>query len=104
MNTNTQAESGPNYGCLYTRPNPIWYFLQIDQSGPISIYMNSPTGNDIDFVCWGPFNDPVSPCTAQLTANCSSCPNNTSNPTFYPSGNMVDCSYDPAYYENVHIF
>ncbi|NMC98611.1 MAG: hypothetical protein GYA62_02660, partial [Bacteroidales bacterium] len=58
MNTNTQAESGPNYGCLYTRPNPIWYFLQIDQSGPISIYMNSPTGNDIDFVCWGPFNDP----------------------------------------------
>lgn len=103
MNTNTSAESGPNYACLYTQPNPVWYYLKILDPGNITIYMNSPTGNDIDFVCWGPFNDPVSPCTAQLTAACSSCPNNTSNPNFYPSGNTVDCSYDPASYEIVHI-
>jgi len=103
MNTNTSAESGPNYGCLYSQPNPIWYYLLIDQSGPITIYMESPTGNDIDFACWGPYTDEVTPCTAQLTAACSSCPNNTSNPNFYPSGNMVDCSYDPAEYEYVHI-
>ena len=103
MNTNTSAESGPNYACLVTQPNPVWYYLKILDPGDITIYMNSPSGNDIDFTCWGPFNDPVSPCTAQLTANCSSCPNNTANPNFYPSGNTVDCSYDPAPYENVHI-
>ncbi|MCX7955348.1 MAG: PKD domain-containing protein, partial [Bacteroidales bacterium] len=108
MNTNTQAENGPNYACLCTKPNPIWYYLLIDQSGPITIQIQSPTGNDIDFVCWGPFTDPHAPCQGQLTANCtgcasSGCPNNTSNPNFYPSGNVVDCSYDPAPYETVHI-
>jgi len=103
MNTNTTAESGPNYSCLYTQPNPVWYYLKILDPGNITIYLNSPTGNDIDFTCWGPFNDPVTPCTAQLTAACSSCPNNTSDPNFYPSGNTVDCSYDPNEYEYVHI-
>ncbi len=103
MNTNTTAETGPNYGCLLSQPNPVWYYLLIDQSGPITIYMESPTGNDIDFACWGPFTNPNTPCTAQLTAACSSCPNNTTDPSFYPSGNMVDCSYDPAEYEYVHI-
>lgn len=103
MNTNTSAESGPNYACLISQPNPVWYYLKILDPGNITIYINSPTGNDIDFICWGPFNDPVTPCTAQLTAACYSCPNNTSNPYFYPSGNTVDCSYDPAPYETVHI-
>ncbi|PKP17543.1 MAG: hypothetical protein CVU05_15365, partial [Bacteroidetes bacterium HGW-Bacteroidetes-21] len=103
MNTNTTAESGPDYGCLYSQPNPYWYYMLIDQSGDITIYMNSPTGNDIDFVAWGPFSSPTAPCTAQLTNNCSSCPNNTSDPNFYPSGNTIDCSYDPAYEETIHI-
>lgn len=103
FNINTIAEYGPNYGCLYTQPNPMWFNIQISQPGDLIFNLTSPTGNDIDFVCWGPFNDPTSPCTAQLTANCSSCPDNTSNPNFYPSGNMVDCSYSPASYENIHI-
>lgn len=108
MNTNTSAEAGPNYACLCAQPNPVWYYLKILDPGNITIYINSPTGNDIDFVCWGPFNSPTTPCVSQLTANCSGCassgcPNNTSDPNFYPSGNVVDCSYDPAEYEYCHI-
>ena len=26
------GESGPYYDCLYTQPNPAWYYLQIDQT------------------------------------------------------------------------
>jgi gliding motility-associated-like protein len=103
MNTNTSAESGPNYSCLYTEPNPVWYYLRILDPGNITINITSPSGNDVDFTCWGPFNDPNTPCDAQLTAACTSCPNNTSDPSFYPSGNTVDCSYDPAPTENCHI-
>ncbi len=101
--TNTSAESGPNYGCLYSQPNPVWYYFKISQSGKLTINISSPTGNDLDFACWGPFSDPITPCVTQLTANCTSCPNNTSDPAFYPSGNLVDCSYDPSYTENCHI-
>jgi hypothetical protein len=33
---------------------------------------------DIDFICWGPFTDPFSPCVEGLTA-----------------GSAIDCSYSP---------
>ncbi len=113
LGTNTTAEPGPNYGCLYTYPNPYWYFLKILDPGDITIHLSS--GVDIDFACWGPFSSPTAPCVTQLTANCSGdccptsaydescCPNNTSNPGFWPCGNMVDCSYDMLPTEDVHI-
>jgi PKD repeat protein len=107
MNTGTTAESGPNYACLCMVPDPVWYYLLIDNSGPISIGISSPS-NDVDFVCWGPFTSPTAQCTAGLTANCSgcvsgTCPNNTTSPSFYPSGVTVDCSYDAAHSETCHI-
>lgn len=86
MGTGTSSEAGPDYGCLYSQPNPYWYYLQVDQSGNITIYMESPTGNDIDFICWGPFASPTAPCTAQLTAT-----------------NTVDCSYSSLEYETCNI-
>jgi len=97
------GQSGPNYGCLGSTPNPAWYYMQVATSGPIVIYMHSTPQVDIDFACWGPFTSAYGPCTAQLTAACTSCPNNTSNPTFYPSGNLVDCSYSTSWNETVHI-
>ena len=106
MGTNVSAETGPNYACLYSQPNPYWYYFRVQDSGDITISMSSPTGNDVDFACWGPFTSPTTPCTALLTANCTSCPNNTSLAwpnTTYPSGNLIDCSYDPAPNETVHI-
>lgn len=103
LNINTQAQTGPNYGCLYAQPNPTWYFIKVASGGDFVFDIVSPTGNDVDFACWGPFQDPSNPCTLDLTAACSSCPNNTQDSTFYPSGNLVDCSYDPAPTETLHI-
>ena len=98
--TNTTAQNGPDYECLTTQPNPAWYFLKIGTAGNIEITLTNSQGVDIDFICWGPFADPTSPCTAQLTNNgngffgfCSS----------YPCGNTVDCSYDPQAVEVVNI-
>ena len=68
MNTETIAEDGPDYGCLCEQPNPVWYYLLIDNPGNITIGISSPTGNDVDFTAWGPFSSPTAPCTAQLTA------------------------------------
>ena len=97
----------PNYGCLCTMPNPAWYFMQIGTSGNLTIHISTTPAHDVDFICWGPFTSPTAACTGQLTGNCtvcySGCPNNTDNPTFYPSGNIVDCSYSINATEDCHI-
>lgn len=79
--TNTTAQVGPDYDCLYSQPNPAWYFLQISVSGPLTIHMaSSPGVVDIDFACWGPFTTLTNAC------------NNLTN--------VVDCSYSAANTEN----
>ena len=60
------GESGPNYYCLNTTPNPAWYFMRIGTPGSINIYMYSTPSVDIDFCCWGPFDNPESPCPQGL--------------------------------------
>ena len=44
---------GNNYGCLTTQPNPVWYYLEIDQPGNLNITLSninsSGVGVDIDF-------------------------------------------------------
>ncbi|MCQ2322086.1 MAG: PKD domain-containing protein [Bacteroidales bacterium] len=75
-----QGESGPCYdlnkgtaACLHSTPNPAWYYMRIDQPGNINIYMYSTPSYDIDFICWGPFDDYLEPCphngTTQLTCD-----------------------------------
>jgi gliding motility-associated-like protein len=107
MATGTSAETGPNYACLCSQPNPVWYYMLIDQPGNLIVHIYSPTGNDVDFVCYGPYNTLTGACN-QLTAACSGCgigcPDNTEDPSFYPSGNVVDCSYDPSSDEYLHIY
>ena len=56
------GEPGPYYACLGTRPNPAWYYMRILEPGDMDIYMYSSPRVDIDFCCWGPFDDPVEPC------------------------------------------
>lgn len=80
------AQTGPNYGCLYSQPNPAWYFMQIANPGSITIDISSTPYNDIDFICYGPFNSLNGVCTAQLSA-----------------ANTVDCSYSASGYEQVNI-
>jgi gliding motility-associated-like protein len=92
-----------NYGCLFTQPNPVWYFMQIDQSGELvfEIVQNTqfdangnPTGQplDVDFIAWGPFTD------TQYCNDLDSCDTCGSNPfdNNYPYGNVIDCSYSAA--------
>ncbi|WP_378177545.1 T9SS type B sorting domain-containing protein [Aquimarina sp. SS2-1] len=89
----SSSEIGPNYGCLATQPFPAWYYLQIEDTGALTFRISQSsnedgTGNqlDVDFICYGPFSDPVSPCTAQLT-----------------TANTVDCSYLPDAVETMTI-
>ena len=102
--------SGPNYGCLGSSPmskQSFWYYMRVGVAGNITIKIEA--SFDVDFALWGPFNNETDPCpttagqTGMLTANCSSCPNNTSNPNFYPSGNLHDCSFSGQSYEYAHV-
>ena len=106
-------------GCLYSTPNPSWNTIQIGDSGDINIQITqntsfddngNPDGNflDVDFVLWGPFVQGDDFCAeGVLDQGCPEpgfdCPNNTTNPNFYPYGNIVDCSYDAASVENLTI-
>lgn len=75
------GEPGPNYACLNTTPNPAWYYMRIGNPGNINIYMYSTPSEDIDFCCWGPFDDPVSPCPDGLTINKKVSCSYSGNPT-----------------------
>jgi gliding motility-associated-like protein len=83
------AQVGPDYDCLFTQPNPAWYYLQIGQSGNLIFTIAGQIGNgpgqDVDFCCWGPFNSLSGICNS-LTANY-----------------VVDCSYSPSYTETCTI-
>ncbi len=77
--TGGTAETGPYYGCLIQQPNPAWYHMKIGVAGSLTITMFSTPSHDIDFICWGPFDDPVLPCTSGLTED-----------------KVIDCSYSLA--------
>jgi gliding motility-associated-like protein len=104
--------------CLNTTPNPSWNIIQIGDTGPIEIQIvqntefdedgnATGTGLDVDFVLWGPFDSSEDFCSeGLLDQGCpdpADCPNNTTNPDFYPSGNIVDCSYSANNVENLTI-
>ena len=63
------CESGPDYGCLspYTARPPFWFHMKIGVAGAFTIRMTNSANVDIDYCCWGPFSDPVTPCPTQLT-------------------------------------
>ncbi|MEI6348500.1 MAG: T9SS type B sorting domain-containing protein [Bacteroidota bacterium] len=71
-------------GCLYTTPNPAWYWMEIGNSGNIDIHMSS--GGDVDFICWGPFSSLSAACSSDLMSNTG-----------------VDCSYSTAAEEDCNI-
>jgi hypothetical protein len=74
--TGVISESGPNYGCLGTVPNPTWLYFLCTNSGPLSLNVSTGSGIDVDFITYGPFSTPNFPCSNGLTSN-----------------NIIDCSY-----------
>lgn len=83
---NNSAEPGPFYACLSSQPNPAWFYMRVSIEGPIEITMFSTPSNDIDFICWGPFDDPVTPCSGGLVGS-----------------TVVDCSYSTSSIERCNI-
>ena len=86
---NTNDPSLGAINCCTTTPNPAWYFMELDQSGNMTIQINqvdgSGSGIDVDFVLFGPY--------ANLTAACAS----------IPGGPVEDCSYSTAAVEYADI-
>lgn len=83
------AQIGPDYDCLFTQPNPAWYYLQIATPGPLTLTIqgsiNGGPGQDVDFVCWGPFPNLNNVCNNLTTTN------------------VVDCSYSGSFTETLTI-
>ncbi|MGZ3863096.1 MAG: PKD domain-containing protein [Bacteroidia bacterium] len=77
--TSTTAQTGPDYGCLLSQPNPAWYYMQVATSGNIIINISGTGGYDVDFICWGPFASPSAACTGISS-----------------SGSIIDCSYSTS--------
>jgi gliding motility-associated-like protein len=80
-NTSTTSQSGPNYGCLLTQPNPAWFFIKSTAAGTMNFNISQVNtggaGIDVDFIAWGPFGSMTNAC------------NNL-------GGSAADCSYSPA--------
>lgn len=70
--------------CLFSSPNPVWYFMEIDQNGPMTISISQVDafgfGIDVDFALWGPY--------PSLAAGCGG--------GTFPVGAPIDCSYSPS--------
>lgn len=81
--------SGGIYGCLFSTPNPAFYYMNVANSGPIDITISQENAAgvplDVDFVIWGPFATQAAMCTG-LAVN-----------------NIVDCSYSTAAIEIANI-
>ncbi|MBN2669228.1 MAG: hypothetical protein JXR60_08355, partial [Bacteroidales bacterium] len=81
------AQSGPDYDCLYSQPNPAWYFMEIDNPG--TLIMSLTAAHDIDFIIWGPF------VGEGCTFDCDE--------TLLTGSNVVDCSYSSTNMETPEI-
>jgi gliding motility-associated-like protein len=75
---------GNNYDCLWSEPNPTYYYLEISTTGDIQ--MNLSASSDIDFIIWGPFSS-----LADAEANCGT------------YSQVEDCSYSSTNNETPEI-
>ena len=84
QSSGTSAAVGPNYDCLFSTPNPTWFYLAIDNPGLLSIDISA--GSDVDFAIWGPYTSLASSKAACLS---------------YPL--PIDCSYSSSAVEQANI-
>src|ERR1035437_10249485 len=66
----TNIPDGGTLACLYSSPNPAWYYLNVATSGDIVLNISmtdvSGTGQDVDFICYGPYPTLSSACANQI--------------------------------------
>lgn len=78
--TGVSIGTSPNdYGCLFSQPNPTWYYFEIATPGNIDMNLFAPS--DIDYIIWGPFDD-----LAEAQSYCGQM-------GVSPNAPEVDCSY-----------
>lgn len=67
-------------GCLSSTPNPAWFYFSVNSSGSLNLQIEQSTTSDFvqanldaDYILYGPFNEPLTPCNGQLgtSASCS---------------------------------
>lgn len=71
------ADAGNAYGCLYSRPNPTWFYLPVSSNGTLNLTVEQNTSItftngqnlDVDYIVYGPFTNPTSACNGGLTAD-----------------------------------
>lgn len=68
-----QAEAGPFYGCLSSRPNPAWFYFEIDSPGTHTIALTNSQNRDLDFMLWGPFFSENDWCDSLLQSKVADC-------------------------------
>ena len=84
--------SSATANCLGSTPNPTWFYLPVSVSGNINLQIsqgnNAPSYNnlDVDYIVYGPFTNPVTPCSGGQLLN-----------------NVVSCSYSTAPVETATI-
>ena len=72
--TGVAAPSGPDYGCLGSVANPIWFTVEIGSPGSMTITGNGldfstvPAPIDIDYIFWGPYTSLSGVCYTGLDA------------------------------------
>lgn len=114
----TGVTSTGQIACLFSVPNPTFYYMQVQSDGDLVFNIRQSTdpnnfpesgapGRDVDFVAWGPFDSPES-CDEIVFGPCPTgvpCNNNTTSPGNYPvpGTNIVDCSYSADVTEDFHI-
>ena len=95
--TGTTAETGINYECLGSQPNPAWFFMQIGVAGNINFQVSQATNGgtpiDVDYILWGPFPGPIDP----------NLPFPYCGPAFLNPPSSVSCSFSAAAIENFTI-
>lgn len=84
---NGSAPTGPNYGCLATRPNPSYFTLTVGTTGTININISNSQNRDIDWIVWGPFD------STNAALNVCGTLGNPSSPA---NSNVVNCNYSAS--------
>ena len=65
--TTGEAESGNDYGCMFTQYAPTWFYMQLAGTGTVNLTINNSNSLDVDWAVWGPFNN-----FAAAASNCGS--------------------------------
>src|ERR1700749_65323 len=86
--TSGSVPTGVDIGCLFSAPDPIWYYMQIGTAGTMQLTMvQTDAGGgqlDVDFALYGPFTDLPSGCAAIMGGAAPS-----------------QCSYSSSYTETI---